>query len=108
MFTVFVTLDVKPGCLPEFLEAVTENAADSLRLEEGCSVFDVLQSVSVSNRIHLYEVYANEEAFEVGHKGTEHFHRFIARSTPLIVPGSKTELHAGPVSAETTEPAHDH
>ncbi|WP_054146455.1 putative quinol monooxygenase [Frigoribacterium sp. RIT-PI-h] len=108
MYTVFVTLDIRTGHDQEFLKAITENAADSLRLEPGCQVFEVLRSTETPGRIHLYEVYADEEAFLIGHKSSDHFRKYTARSTHLIVPGSKFELHAVPATAGTSEPAHDH
>ena len=61
MFTLFVTLDVHEDKLDEFVDAITVNAAASLRDEPGCLVFDVHQDVEVPTRFYLYEVYADED-----------------------------------------------
>lgn len=100
MFTVIVTLDVEPGKVEEFKRLVSTNAQASVEYEPGCLVFEVNQSRTRLNRFHLYEVYIDENAFEYGHKGSDHFAEFIARSAPLTIPGSKSEVYASRTVAE--------
>jgi len=100
MFTVIVTLDVDPHRIEEFRELITANARSSVELEPGCLVFEVNQSLPIPNRFHLYEVYVDEDAFVIHHKGSDHFAEFVARSTPLTIPGTKTEVYATRTAAE--------
>jgi autoinducer 2-degrading protein len=100
MFTVIVTLDVDPDRIDEFAELIAANARSSVEHEPGCLVFDVNRSLEKPNRFYLYEVYADRNAFVVEHKGSEHFATFIARSAPLTIPGSKTEVYASRTAGE--------
>jgi autoinducer 2-degrading protein len=61
----------------------------------------VAASVEVPGRFFLYEKYTDDDAFFVKHREAEHYATFIARSTPLIVPGSKTVACAQPVAPRT-------
>jgi autoinducer 2-degrading protein len=106
MFIVIVTLDVDPDRVDEFSELIAANARSSVELEPGCLVFEVNRSLEIANRFYLYEVYTSEEAFVVEHKGSDHFATFIARSAPLTIPGSKTEVYASRTAAEKKK--HDH
>jgi len=94
LFTVIVTLDVRPDDVPEFTEIIRQNARLSLEREPGCLGFDVTVSTEVSGRFYLYEKYTDESAFLDDHRNAPHYEDFIARSTPLIVPGSKIVLTA--------------
>ena len=65
MYTLFVTLDVHPDKLDDFVEAIAANAAASLREESGCLAFDVHQDIETPTRFYLYEIYVDEEAFRI-------------------------------------------
>jgi autoinducer 2-degrading protein len=94
MFTVIVTFDARPERTEEFAAAVEENARLSVEREPGCLVFDVSRSTDVPGRFHLYEIYVDEAAFQLDHKGSEHYADFVTASTPLVVPGSKQIISA--------------
>jgi len=100
MFTVFVTLDIEPGRIDEFAAVIAENAQLSVENEPGCLVFDVNQSTEVPGRFYLYEVYVDESAFVLDHKGSDHFARFVNQSATLVIPGSKRETFAERTVAE--------
>lgn len=68
MYTLFVTLDVHPDKVDEFVDAISVNAAASLRDESGCLVFDVHRDVENPTRFYLYEVYTDEDAFRIAHR----------------------------------------
>ena len=72
MLSVFVTIQVKPGFRDQFVEAVLDDARGSVQDEPGCFRFDVLQDSEDPNRIHLYEVYADEAARQA-HRQMPHY-----------------------------------
>lgn len=72
MFAVVVTVRSKPEYREDIIEAILEDARDSVMQEEGCLLFNVVQDSQDPNVLHLYEVYASSEAFEL-HKNTPHF-----------------------------------
>ena len=72
MFSLTVQLEVRAEDREEFLAAITENAAASVRDEPGCHRFDVTAVEGDGHRFALYELYDDAEAFEV-HRRTPHF-----------------------------------
>ncbi len=75
MYSIFVTLDVKPDDLERFTLASFDDARGSARDEPGCFRFDILKDESVATRFYLYEVYRDEDAF-AAHKKAPHFKRW--------------------------------
>ena len=82
-FAIVVELRLKPGTRERFLELVTANAAASVRDEPGCRRFDILLPEEGGERVDLYEIYDDAEAF-AAHLQTPHFNRFKAASAELI------------------------
>lgn len=106
MYTLFVTMDVRPDKIDEFVDAITENAAASLADEPGCLAFDVHQDAENQARFYLYEIYADEEAFRVGHRNAPHYTRWQEAAKVCLVPGGHRNTFARPVhlGALTAEP----
>ena len=67
-----------------FRRLVDENARTSVASEPGCRRFDVLEPAAEKDRIVLYEIYDDRNAFEAQLK-TAHFAAFDAASAPLAV-----------------------
>jgi len=107
LFVVIVTIDALPHAVDEFSAIIAENARLSVEREPGCLVFDVSRAADLPNRFYLYEVYDDEAAFVFEHKGSAHFADFVVRSTPLVVPGSKREVHAHRTIAAQKENNHE-
>jgi quinol monooxygenase YgiN len=82
MFVLSVDLRVKPENAEVFLARALENAAAS-RKELGCRQFDVLVDPKDRTRAMLYEVYADEKAFDA-HQQTAHFKKYLAEAVPLL------------------------
>ena len=82
-FVITVDFELKPGTLPAFRSLVEINARHSCRDEPGCRRFDVLVPPG-QDRVFLYEIYDNREAFDA-HLKTPHFELFNRESAPLIV-----------------------
>ncbi len=75
MFAVVVMFRVHAGAIPEFLPLVRENAATSLRVEEGCLQFDIATDPDRPEECLLYELYEDKAAFDV-HLASDHFRTF--------------------------------
>jgi autoinducer 2-degrading protein len=73
MYTLFVTLDIRPDKIDQFLGAITANAIASRDTEPGCLTFDVHQENQIPARFYLYEIYEDESAFTTGHCEAPHY-----------------------------------
>ena len=78
MYSIFVTINVKPERVDEFTQASFGDAQGSMRDEPGCYRFDINQDAENPNRFYLYEVYQDEKAFEA-HLETPHFKQWISQ-----------------------------
>jgi len=88
MFVLSVDLRIKPENVEAFIAKAIENAADS-RSEPGCRQFDVLVDPKDRTKVLLYEVYADDKAFDA-HQQTAHFKKYVAEAVPLL---SSRERH---------------
>jgi quinol monooxygenase YgiN len=82
MFVLSVDLRIKPENVEAFITKAVENAAAS-RKEPGCRQFDVLVDPKDRTRVMLYEVYADDKAFDA-HQQTAHFKKYVAEAVPLL------------------------
>jgi quinol monooxygenase YgiN len=82
MFVLSVDLRIKPENVEAFTAKAIENAAAS-RKEPGCRQFDVLVDPKDRTKVLLYEVYADEKAFDT-HQQTAHFKQYVAEAVPLL------------------------
>ena len=62
MFTLIVSLQVKPDKHDQFRAAAQDDSTCSVRDEPGCLRFDVLQDNADPNHFFFYEVYQDEDA----------------------------------------------
>lgn len=83
MYSIFVTINIKPAHIDEFKEASLGDAHGATRDEPGCFRFDMLQNAEIPSRFHLYEVYRDEAAFE-DHLETPHFKKWRDWVTPFF------------------------
>jgi (4S)-4-hydroxy-5-phosphonooxypentane-2,3-dione isomerase len=97
MYTLLVTLDVHPHKLDDFIEAITANAAASLRDEAGCLAFDVHQDIETPTRFYLYEIYVDEDAFRIDHRSAPHYARWQEAAKACVIDGSHKNMFARPV-----------
>lgn len=82
-YCVLVEFDLKPGAEEAFLPLMRAQAANSLKLEPGCRVFDVWTASDQPGKVLLYEVYADKSAFDL-HLASDHFQRFDGSVTVLV------------------------
>ena len=81
-FALEVQIRIKPENVERFMSLLGENAA-AARKEPGCKTFDVLVDPQDRTKVMLYEVYADEKAFEA-HQATPHFKKYLAEAVPLL------------------------
>ena len=81
-FVLVVEFQLKPGARGEFRKLVDANARASSK-EPGCRRFDVLEPEGEGDRILLYEIYADREAFNA-HVASDHYAAFAEASASLV------------------------
>jgi quinol monooxygenase YgiN len=72
MIALVVTINIKPEHKKAFMESMLDDARGSNQDEPGCLRFDVLQDSEDPNRIHLYEVYRDQAAWDA-HRRAPHY-----------------------------------
>ena len=87
-----VDLDIAPGQMAIFIEAIKENGAASVK-EPGCRVFNISVLANDPNHVFLYEVYDNEAALNA-HRMTDHFKKYQA-AVAKIVTGRNVRAQTG-------------
>ncbi|MEL7152143.1 MAG: putative quinol monooxygenase [Pseudomonadota bacterium] len=78
MYVVAVTFQVHAAYAPAFLDAIRENAKQSLDVEPGCHRFDVAVGENGPETVFLYELYTDRAAFDA-HLASAHFKAFDAQ-----------------------------
>ncbi len=91
-FAIIVDFRLKPGTRPEFRRLVDSNARISVRTEQGCRRFDVVEPKGEPDRVLLYEIYSDKAAFDA-HLRTEHFRVFAGASESLILQKTVTRCN---------------
>jgi autoinducer 2-degrading protein len=81
LFINAVDVDVVPGQIDNFLAALKENGAASVR-EPGCREFNITVSQKDPNHVFIFEVYDNAAAVEA-HRQTDHFKKYAATTKDL-------------------------
>ena len=81
-FVLEVKIRIKPEHVENFMAKLAENAKGA-RSEPGCRTFDVSVDPNDKASVMLYEVYADEKAFET-HQATPHFKKYLAEAVPLL------------------------
>lgn len=90
MHAVWVELDVLPGKLEQFREAIAANAQASVRDEPGCFYFDVIELDAERQRYAFYEIYRDRDAFTLEHRSAAHYGAWKTAVAETVVPGSQT------------------
>ena len=75
MYIVTVKFEIKSEYLPQFSEAMENQARSSLEEEIDCHQFDVCYGLDRPGQCFLYEVYSDAAAFDL-HLQTAHFKAF--------------------------------
>ncbi|WP_417563496.1 putative quinol monooxygenase [Microbacterium sp.] len=105
VFAVVVTIDVRPETIDEFTAGLHANAV-ATRAEPGCLRFDVLRTTDDPHRFVLYELYADEDAFFVGHRQAPHYPAWVTLCERCVPPGGRRNVYAVPAFPDEMT-AHD-
>lgn len=81
-FILAVNIRIKPENVERFMARLLENAR-AAREEPGCRQFEVLVDPADRTKVLLFEVYDDQQAFEV-HQQTPHFRKYLAEAVPLL------------------------
>ena len=90
-FVLIVEFELKPEDADRFHGLIAENARASVANEPGCLQFDVVRPQDTPSRLFLYEVYADQAAFDA-HIKMPHVAAFFAQAKPMIVSQKATRL----------------
>jgi autoinducer 2-degrading protein len=85
-FVVWAQLRVRADGLERFVTAIQDLAHRSLRDENGCSQYDVVQLDPAARIFGVYEVYDDATAFE-HHQSSPHFRAWSAVVDELVEEG---------------------
>lgn len=89
MLVLTVVVKVKPEHVSDFSHVILRQGANALAKEEGCLQFEVSQDPGDPTRFFLYEVYADQAAFDA-HGKTPHFADYRAKSEPWLISRERT------------------
>jgi quinol monooxygenase YgiN len=78
-----VSLKIKPDCVDKFMAECLKNGKAARETEPGCRQFDIVVDPNDPTRAMLYEVYADEAAFEA-HQQTPHFKHYLANALQYL------------------------
>jgi (4S)-4-hydroxy-5-phosphonooxypentane-2,3-dione isomerase len=84
-----VDIDVVPGKIENYLAAIKEVGAASIKSEPGCSEFDITVSQKDPNHLFIFEVYENAAAFDA-HLKSDHYKKYAATAKDVV---AKREVH---------------
>lgn len=83
MIYLVATLTIKPGSLPEFIDAAKTCIA-ATRREPGCISYDLNQSLTDENTLVFVERWENQESLD-GHFNAPHFKVWREAGAPHFV-----------------------
>jgi quinol monooxygenase YgiN len=81
-YALVVRIRIKPENVAAFMQKLEANAS-AARKEPGCLAFNVLVDPADKTRVMLYEVYANEAAFQA-HQAQAPFKAYLEEAVPLL------------------------
>lgn len=101
MYTLIVSIEVKPEHRQDFVKAALQDGHDSLLNEPGTQRFEVIEDERNPNRFILSEVYADKAAFDA-HATGPYFQAFAATVTDYYAQ-KPVWLVRGPVTPASTD-----
>jgi autoinducer 2-degrading protein len=78
-----VDIDIVPGQIDNYLAALKENGAASVKEESGCRAFEITVSQKDPNHVFIFEVYDNAAALDA-HRQTDHFKKYAATTKDMV------------------------
>lgn len=104
MYVIIAPIQIKEGAKEEFIEALLPNAQAAANTEPGCLRFDVIQDAGDPNRLWVYEIYVDEDAFHA-HQASEHYNKAIEamgslRADPVLQGAARGSTNIWPPDSE--------
>jgi quinol monooxygenase YgiN len=84
-----VSLKIKADCVDKFMTEALKNGKAARETEPGCKQFDIVVDPSDPTKAMLYEIYADEAAFEA-HQQTPHFKHYLATALQYLESRERT------------------
>lgn len=91
-------LVIDPAQLGAYQTAVKEEMAESVRLEPGVLAIYSVAEKEHPNRLHFFEIYANEAAYR-SHIASAHFQKYVKTTQSMIT--SRVLIETDPVQLST-------
>ena len=76
-------LEIDPGQLDRYKEAVTEEIETSIRVEPGVLAIYAVSIKDDPSHLRFFEIYADEAAYSA-HIGSPHFKKYVEVTRPMI------------------------
>ena len=92
---------IDPAQLDAYHAAVKEEMADSVRLEPGVLAIYSVAEKDHPNRLHFFEIYANDAAYR-SHIASAHFQKYFNTTQSMIL--SKELIETQPVQLSAKAP----
>ncbi len=89
LICLIVKFDIEAGHKEEFVRIIQEHAKSTLAGEPGCLRFEVCDDLEEENRVFLFEMYRDAQAFEE-HKASAILARTRERYADIVV---SREIH---------------
>jgi autoinducer 2-degrading protein len=90
-FVLVVELEIFPSEIENFKKAISENGQTAVREEPGCRQFNIAFQRTDPNRVMLFEVYDNAEAF-AAHQASAHFKKYAAATSSMVKSRKRIEM----------------
>ena len=82
--SLFVTMTLKQGTRDKFVDIATGHRGRVVEREPGCHRFDILLPEEEENQVCLYEVYADQAAFDL-HVGTDYMAAYREQTADMVM-----------------------
>jgi quinol monooxygenase YgiN len=89
---------IQPQHREAFLRRMTADAGDSVRHEQGCYRFDLLQDTRRRNCFYLYQIYENAKWHDVDHVATPHVKKLLGHPQWPTWPAKRPEFPMGTIT----------
>tara|TARA_A100001011_G_C13770006_1_gene618790 strand:+ start:268 stop:558 length:291 start_codon:yes stop_codon:yes gene_type:complete len=84
MYVITVEFIIKADHIANFKKRMLQQAYDSLQKEKDCYYFDVCLDKNNMSKVFLYEIYKDEDAFNV-HLTSSHYINFNKEVSPWVL-----------------------
>lgn len=91
-YSIFVTMQLKPGMGDAFRPHILKNAAATRAAEADNITFNVMVAEDDSDRYHFYEVYTDAAALN-RHRESDHFKAYVEAINDMVLEKTVQATH---------------